>query len=471
MDNFLSRWIGCINPNFLKSFALMGGGIFLLLLPTGFRLGKIPSAMMLFSSSALLGAATIPLKRWGVDYEIEQKLLRAEKQVSNATLTAQTLGAVHAAKQKYLPQTFDPQTIEAKVRAEIAAQIPALPPGDGGQLGGEAIEQGEPPLLDLRKLLNTTLLMIWGTQGGGKTTIAKMICKMRESEGHAIMVADPHGSAEEWGDWEVVGAGRDYKMLNQYLGHFDRQVTADYQLYSQGQREFPHRTLIVDEFTQWADRCKSAPMFVKSACSDLRKIKRCVVLITHSDTLTGLGNAQGLKDSINRSAVKLELETELDDEGEYRPTGYGWLQYPKQPKQRIKIPRTPQKISHDDRLPDELIDQVVSEVVEEFYSSPIDQLQKAWNLEAFEPEHEKNKALSKPAQAILDKYIQKKMFGVWIDARWVKSFVFYTKSLKHFSHAQSKEFLSELALKGKGKVEGEDKALRWIYESESTESN
>lgn len=464
MDNPLIRWLGTISPSIIKSLALMSGGIVFLFVPAGVRLGKVPSALMLFTSSALLAGATVPLRKWEQEFDVEQKLLRAEQQIAHATLTAQTLGAVQTAKQKYLPQAYDPQTLTTQVKAEIISNVPALPPAAQEQPKAEPTNQADIPLLDLRKLLNTTLLMIWGTQGGGKTTLAKMLCKMRESEGHSVMVADPHGSAEEWGSWEIIGAGRDYKMLNQYLGHFDKQVTEDYQLYSHGQRDFPYRTLIVDEFTQWADRCKNAPMFVKSSCSDLRKIKRCVVLITHSDTLTGLGNAQGLRDAINRSAVKLELETALDENGEYYATGYGWLQYPKQPRQRVKIPRHIPVINHDDRLPDEQLDQIASEVIEELYSDPIDQLKKMWNLETVEPEHEKKKILSKPAQAILEKYIQKKMFGIWIDAKWVKNYVFYRADFKQFSQVQTREFLKELAQSGRGSVEGEENSLRWYFD-------
>jgi hypothetical protein len=464
MDNFLVRYLNLINPNSIKSLILMGGGIFFLLLPCGFRLGKIPSILSLFSSGALLAVASAPLKRWEIEYEIDQKLLRAERQVSHATLTAQTLSAVQIAKQKYLPQTYDPQSITAQVKAELSSALPSIPNSSECQFGSEVEPSTEPPLLDLRKLLNTTLLMIWGTQGGGKTTLAKMLCRMREGEGHSVIVADPHGSPKEWGAWEIIGSGRDYKMLNEYLKHFDEAITADYKKFSSGQREFPYRTLIVDEFTQWADRCKHAPMFIKSACSNLRKLRRCVVLITHSDTITGLGNAQGLRAAIDRSAVKLELETILDDAGEYQPTGYGWLQYPNQQRQRVKVPRQIQSVSHDDRLPDEQLDRIASEIVEESYLDPREQLQKMWNLSSFNPDHESPKGLSIPAQAILDKYIQKKMFGTWIDSRWVKSYVFYTKILKSFSHAQAKGFLIELADSGKGVIEGEDKSFRWMYD-------
>ena len=205
---------------------------------------------------------------------------------------------------------------------------------------GTAPPTGEAQPLNLAALANTVLLIIWGTQGGGKTTIAKLIAQYRESHGHTITIADPHGSTQEWGTWRVIGSGRNYKQINAYLQDFDDLITKDYQRYSEGKRDFSYSTLLVDEFTQWADRCNHSASFVKSACSDLRKLRRCVILITHSDTITGLGNAKGLRESIDRSAVKLQLETRLNSSGEYEPTGYGWLQYPGQEKERVRIPQT-----------------------------------------------------------------------------------------------------------------------------------
>lgn len=196
------------------------------------------------------------------------------------------------------------------------------------------------PLLRLDLLLNTSFLLIYGCPGSGKSTLARRIAEYREAAGHAITVADPHGSKQEWGEWTVIGSGRDYERLNQYLTEYEAAITADYRTYSQGFRDFPYQTLIVDEFTQWADRCAYASLFVKASCSDIRKLHRCVVLVSHADTIAGLGGATGMRAAINRAAVKLELEAEIDlnGSGEYVATGYGWLQYPGKERVRVQIP-------------------------------------------------------------------------------------------------------------------------------------
>ena len=211
-------------------------------------------------------------------------------------------------------------------------------PGFEPQLGYNQVAE-RTPLLNLESLSKTAFLMIWGTSGGGKSTLAKRIGQVRASQGHAVTVADPHGAKANWEPWKVIGSGRDYERLNEFLDEFDQDISSDYKLYAVGKTDFKPSTLILDEFTSWGDKCSNSASFIMSACSDIRKIYRHIILVTHSDTLTGLGNAAGLRAAIDRSAVKLELETEIDREsGEYVATGYGWLQYPGKDRERVKIP-------------------------------------------------------------------------------------------------------------------------------------
>jgi hypothetical protein len=80
---------------------------------------------------------------------------------------------------------------------------------------------------------------------------------------------------------------------------------------------------------------------------------------------------------------------------------------------------------------------------------------------------EPTEQLSPPARAILEKYVQKQMYGVWIDAKWVKNYVFYTKELKRFSSTQIRGFLKELASTGRGFLQGEGEAVCWYMEPKS----
>ena len=222
----------------------------------------------------------------------------------------------------------DSQDRMVETMASMQSNLPA----------GKEEQPEECPLLNIDALTNTVFLLIYGEQGSGKTYLAKLIASHRERLGHSIVVCDPHGAARNWGSWRIVGSGRNYKAVDRYLKEFDDQVTADYQEYSEGQTEFPYQTTLADEFTQWGDKCPSAPAFVKSCCSDLRKIGKCVIVISHSESLDGIGKAQGLRKAIDRSAVKIELEAKMNSKGEYEPTGFGSIQYPRQEKQRVRIP-------------------------------------------------------------------------------------------------------------------------------------
>jgi len=125
-----------------------------------------------------------------------------------------------------------------------------------------------------------------------------------------------------------------------------------------------------------------------------------------------------------------------------------------------------------DRL-DESIDLTIRQVVDQALpETPLDYLKRMWKLEFQvqaepQPDAPQTRSLSKPAQAILNKYQAKEMYGTWIDAKWVKNYVFYTVELKPFSSPQIREFLQELAESGRGLLDGEDATLRWYFDPET----
>ena len=265
----------------------------------------------------------------------------------------QQLNLIGSVRERYLTlftqgsPTVMQQTVDVSatsVNPADAPERPASPPRPERPPSPDPSQQQSAPtenipMLNLDSLTDTALLLIYGCPSGGKSTLAKRIATHREGKGHQVTVADPHGSRMEWGSWPMLGAGRDYERLNDYLSEYDSGITEDYIAYSNGERNFTPQTLIADEFTQWADRCSNSPAFIKAACSDIRKIQRCVILISHADTMAGLGNAAGMRAAINRAAVKLELEAEIDlTTGRYVATGFGWLQFPGKPKAKVKIP-------------------------------------------------------------------------------------------------------------------------------------
>lgn len=276
-------------------------------------LKKVPTTVTSFALSLPLVAIAIRLKRLSEDSHD----LREEQRIA------------HRQWQNVLYQPPSPQELRS-------IELPPSPPAE----------------LNLNILLNASLLLIYGGQGSAKTTFARGLGFIRQSMGHSIRVADPHGAAVRWQPWPVLGSGRNYSAVNTALKDFDEEVTQRYEQYSVGVDHFPRNTVICDELTQWADHVATAPAFIKSACSDIRKIMLYVVLISHGDTVDTIGGAKGLKTAFDGNAVKLHLESTLNPtSGEYMPTGFGTLYIPGQASQRVKVPDMRQYISRENTLP------------------------------------------------------------------------------------------------------------------------
>ncbi|MEO0377307.1 MAG: hypothetical protein AAF329_22425 [Cyanobacteria bacterium P01_A01_bin.17] len=263
---------------------------------------KLPSAIASFAFTVPLCAFSLRLKRLSEDsHDLREEQRIAHRQWQNAL---------------YQPPP-------PKERQSI--QLPPLPP----------------PELNLNQLIKCPFLQLIGGQGSGKTAFARGLGFLRIQYGHTLTVADPHGSRSAWAPWQLIGSGMRYEAISEYLKAFHQQVIKRYQAIDEqdiAPESFPFETLICDEFTGWAENVDGAKDFVKSACSNIRKVSMCVVLISHSDTLTSLGDAKGLKSAIDANAVKLFLESAPQHDGEYRPTGYGTLHIPGQESMRMKVP-------------------------------------------------------------------------------------------------------------------------------------
>jgi hypothetical protein len=273
-----------------------------------------------------------------VDWKYRQKNTRQNLRGSIGARYLE-LFTVGEQQQQQAPMATPAPTIQTvDVQAVASGSKPSKPSKPTSQAEPESRRTESAPLLDLSKLIHSPFVFIYGAQGSGKTALAKTLARARQAKGHEITVADPHGSKLEWGNWELVGAGRSFSALNELLRDFDEAVTADYIEYADGRRDYPKTTLLIDEFTQWADKCKASAAFIKSVCSDIRKIGKCALIVSHSRTLTGIGGADGLRKSIDSSAIMIELEAIEDREGNPIPSGFGWLEFPGKERVRVSIP-------------------------------------------------------------------------------------------------------------------------------------
>ena len=135
---------------------------------------------------------------------------------------------------------------------------------------------------------------------------------------------------------------------------------------------------------------------------------------------------------------------------------------------QLGLKPTPNEALDDELIAPEILDSIDQAITE----SQTDYLKRMWQLEfqptpKIETDYRQTKPLSSSAQSILDKYIEKDMYGTWINAKWVKNFAFRSKELSAFSSEQIRDFLIELAASSIGSVEGEGSDLRWFYDPET----
>jgi hypothetical protein len=169
-----------------------------------------------------------------------------------------------------------------------------------------------------------------GPQGSGKTSFAAWLLHQRIAAGHSARVFDPHASYGQWNGLKVIGAGMNFAGCDIAMQDFIAKVKAEYQARAKQPDYKPIReSLLVDEFTQWSAMCTHSGDFFVTALSDIRKIQKCVIFVSHDRSLVALGGSKGFSKARNNGLLELELEATIDPEtGEPRPAMKGKLRYP-----------------------------------------------------------------------------------------------------------------------------------------------
>jgi hypothetical protein len=179
-------------------------------------------------------------------------------------------------------------------------------------------------------LLHFPAVLIWGPQGSGKTSFAAWLLHQRIAAGHSARVFDPHASYGQWNGLKVIGAGMNFAGCDIAMQDFIAKVKAEYQARAKQPDYKPTReSLLVDEFTQWSAMCTHSSDFFVTALSDIRKIQKCVIFVSHDRSLVALGGSKGFSKARNNGLLELQLEATIDPEtGEPRPAMKGKLRYP-----------------------------------------------------------------------------------------------------------------------------------------------
>ena len=187
------------------------------------------------------------------------------------------------------------------------------------------------PKLDPTELIYPPIVLLWGGQGSGKTTLANKAVYQAVEAGYLVCVADPHYGKGDWPGLPVYGKGADYEECDRVMlavlvesqNRYNQRVEKGTK-----EHEFQQLLVVLEEFTDWSDECTHSADFIKKACKDFRKVGIHVLMVSHDNTIAATGGTVGNKKAFNKSSLQIESFSEVKDvviRGEskrmLRPTG------------------------------------------------------------------------------------------------------------------------------------------------------
>jgi uncharacterized protein YoaH (UPF0181 family) len=131
----------------------------------------------------------------------------------------------------------------------------------------------------------------------------------------------------------------DYEAVDRRMNAFENQVKADYKERARNPKFNPKRhTIVCEEFTNFARRCGNSAPFFEAALSDLRKVKKGVIFVSHDRSLAALGGSKGFSKARNNGLLELQLEATIDPTiGDPMPALKGRLKYPGKASIEVEI--------------------------------------------------------------------------------------------------------------------------------------
>jgi hypothetical protein len=293
------------------------------------------------------------------------KRLKAYRYVLRQTLVKRTLElptlhvgqqALDSAEPSPATELQQPTAVPTVIQGEGAIDVPAtqlqgeppaapdvspnevepIAPPDTFAIPVESVPDLQPPAQPddrfawAKDLLNFPAVLIWGPQGSGKTCFAAWLLRERIKAGHTAEVWDVHREYGQWQGLPVFGDGMDYEAVDRRMLVFENRVKADYKERASNPKYNPKRhTIVCEEFTNFARRCEHSAPFFEASLSDLRKVKKGVIFVSHDRSLIALGGSKGFSKARNNGLLELQLEAKIDPAtGDPMPALKGKLKYP-----------------------------------------------------------------------------------------------------------------------------------------------
>ena len=218
-----------------------------------------------------------------------------------------------------LPPSFQAPIMRQPAGEEFNNYFPAppqfqavAPPPESENLpddrGGGRVNYGKMPGLNWYPSI-----LIYGIPGAGKTTFTEEEVKKRLAAGHRVIVLDPHAAFGQWEGCEVIGGGMNYAAIDAKMIWFEEENERRYKTReTQANPKFETLTILAEEFTNWASRCKNSGEHFKTVNSDIRKVECHSIIVSHTRTLAGLGDAKGMAPLRDEAMLEVEILGDYD---------------------------------------------------------------------------------------------------------------------------------------------------------------
>ncbi|CAN1213538.1 DUF87 domain-containing protein [Tumidithrix helvetica PCC 7403] len=142
---------------------------------------------------------------------------------------------------------------------------------------------------DIREALKKPHIMLVGSTGAGKSTLAKYLAANCQAY---VIVIDPHMAKGDWGDLPVYGAKRNYTEIAEIMGVLLELMQRRHDRRPEGETNFAPVVIIADEYPSIAaspEAGKIASSWMKLISREARKVSIRLVLLTQSPEVKAIG--------------------------------------------------------------------------------------------------------------------------------------------------------------------------------------
>ena len=142
---------------------------------------------------------------------------------------------------------------------------------------------------DVKQALSKPHVMLLGSTGDGKSTLAKHLAA--NCTAYTIVI-DPHAAPDDWGDLPVYGASRNYGQIAEIMGVILQLMQDRYDARSQGAKQFEPIVIICDEYPAIIASSaagKVASSWMKLISREARKVSLRLVVLTQSPEVKAIG--------------------------------------------------------------------------------------------------------------------------------------------------------------------------------------